>query len=110
MFTSYTSIPLKPHEQDQPSCSAQTDDGHALPVLLVGFVEFGIVFVVFSELFNDQAVLFIHNVPPFLLWKDLTETVMFDSVIIQYRTLQYIVLFVLFSNQFFKETALDTIL
>lgn len=68
------------------------------------------MFVVFPEFFNDLAVLFVHDVSPFLLWKDLTETVMFDSVIIQYRTLQYIVLFVLFSNQFFKETALDTIL
>lgn len=49
MFTSYTSILLKPHEQDQQGCSAQTDDGHALPVLLVGFVEFSVMSVVFLQ-------------------------------------------------------------
>lgn len=62
MFTSYTSIPLKPHEQDQQGCSDQTDDGHALPVLLVGFVEFSVMSIVFLQFIDDFAVLFIHGV------------------------------------------------
>lgn len=40
----------------------QTDDGHALPVLLVGFVEFSVMSIVFLQFIDDFAVLFIHGV------------------------------------------------